>query len=509
MQSSQGNHIGQYKEWSNFKKWNTEEGRKRVQSLEKSLDEEENKLYGSGGREGSINKMNTIRTQLIPSVVEELQFFTTYQITHMYWRYFMWNFAGRQNDRQGNGEFSEGNWISGIKPIDECRIDNTEKLTSLEKWNPGKNAYFFLPLILGIIGLVFQLKRNFKDFTVVLLLFILTGVAIVIYLNQTPLQPRERDYAFAGSFYAFAIWIGLSVYALYHVSRHFNTDILKKIAIGAIGVPVALLVMEYLVSDCYGFSGSLLFMGVVGTVMILIMRFIGSKDAQSSAFFAIAITITAPIIMGMQNWDDHTRADRKTGLAMAINYLESLAPNAIIFTNGDNDTFPLWYAQEVEGIRTDVRVVNLSLLNTDWYIDQMKRQAYNSSPVPFTMTESQYRQGTRDVLFVDPKKETKGYLPVSDALSTALDDSKKIDNGRSKVSYIPSYKMSIPVRPEDAELFRSNVKAGDSLVNSIEFELADGNGNPRSYITKANLAVLDLLAHMDWNRPVYFAVTTG
>ncbi len=509
MHSSQGNHIGQYKEWSNFKNWNSEEGRKRVQALEKSLDDEENKLYGSGGKDGSISKINSIRNQLIPSTGEEIKFFTSYQISHMYWRYFMWNFAGRQNDRQGNGEFSDGNWISGVTPIDECRIDNTEKLTSLEKWNPGKNGYFYLPLILGLIGLVFQLKRNFKDFTVVLLLFILTGVAIVIYLNQTPLQPRERDYAFAGSFYAFAIWIGLSVYALYHVSRTITTESIKNITVACVAAPGVLFLLEYFITDSFGFSGSLLFMGVLAMVMILIMLALRSQKAQTSAVAAFCIAIIAPIIMGMQNWDDHTRADRKTGLAMAINYLESLAPNAIIFTNGDNDTFPLWYAQEVEGIRTDVRVVNLSLLNTDWYIDQMKRQAYNSEPVPFTMTENQYRQGTRDVLFVDPKKETKRYLPVGEALATALDDSKKIDNGRSKVAYIPSSKMTIPVKPEDAEKFRSNLKPGDSLVTSIDFELADDNGNPRSYITKANLAVLDLLAHMDWNRPVYFAVTTG
>ncbi|MFM9005786.1 MAG: hypothetical protein ACKOSR_09840, partial [Flavobacteriales bacterium] len=225
----------------------------------------------------------------------------------------------------------------------------------------------------------------------------------------------------------------------------------------------------------------------------------------SKAAVAIILCLPSTYLLASENWDDHSRAGRKTGIAMAINYLQSLQPNAILFTNGDNDTFPLWYAQEVEGIRTDVRIMNLSLLNTDWYIDQMKRKAYLSDPVPVKMPESKYRQGTRDVLFVDPKNETKGYMPLSEAMAVAMDDTKRIDNGKNKIPYLPSYKLSLNVDSADAEKFRQYLNDGDSLVTRLEWSL----GENKNYITKANLAVLDLMNNMDWNRPVYFAVTTG
>jgi tetratricopeptide (TPR) repeat protein len=402
--------------------------------------------------------------------------------------------------------------MSGVSLIDEERVGNREKISDMEKNNPGFNVYFMLPLILGLIGLVFQMIRSQKDFWVVGLLFVLTGFAIIVYLNQTPQQPRERDYAFAGSFYAFAIWIGLAVYALYYAATQWTFQNVTKLASMTVGGSVIILFAERLATGSNGFGYSLVYMSIVATALLALMMMLGKiiqGETSSKAIAATLICLVTPALMAYQNWDDHSRANRKTGLAMAINYLQSLQPNAIIFTNGDNDTFPLWYAQEVEGIRTDVRVVNLSLLNTDWYIDQMKRQAYDGMPVPFKMPEQKYRQGTRDVMFVDPNRETKGFMPISEAMQVAFDDSKTIDNGRNKIAYLPTYKFSMKVDSAIAESYRPYLNEGDTLVTDIQFSLVDGGGRQRSYITKANLAVLDLLNNMDWNRPVYFAVTTG
>ncbi len=524
MHSNQGNHIKDYKEWSNYQNWNTAKGQEKVKSTEQAIDESEaalnyysqtNKMppgFEDQDPRSLIKSLDRMRLKMIPSAAEDFRFFTAYQIGHMYWRYFMWNFSGRQNDRQGHGEFTEGNWMSGVNFIDEERVGNREKISELERNNRGFNVYYMLPLILGLIGLVFQLIRNQKDFWVVSLLFVLTGLAIIVYLNQTPQQPRERDYAFAGSFYAFAIWIGLAVYALYFAATELTFQTLGRIASMTVGGSVIILFAERIATDGNSFGYSLVYISFLATALIGLMMLLGkvlSKESSVTAMIATLLCLIAPTLMAFQNWDDHSRANRKTGLAMAINYLQSLQPNAIIFTNGDNDTFPLWYAQEVEGIRTDVRVVNLSLLNTDWYIDQMKRQAYDGAPVPFKMPEQKYRQGTRDVMFVDPNRETKGFMPISEAMSVALDDSKTVDNGRNKIAYLPTYKFSLKVDPAVAESYKQYLNEGDSLVTDIQFSLADAGGRPRSYITKANLAVLDLLNNMDWNRPVYFAVTTG
>ena len=272
----------------------------------------------------------------------------TYQIGHMYWRYFMWNFVGRQNDVQGHGELLNGNWITGIKSLDAIWLGNQDKLTSEMKNTPSRNTYYMLPLLLGILGLVYQLVRDRNNFWVIALLFVFSGMAIVVYLNQTPIQPRERDYSYVGSFYAFSIWIGLGVLALYETARKY----LKP---------------------------------------------------KSAATLAIALSLSVPLVLAAENWDDHDRSGRTFARDFAYNYLNSCEPNAILFTNGDNDTFPLWYAQEVEGIRRDVRVVNLSLLGTDWYSEQMKWKTYNSEPLPITMDFDKFVQGTRDVVYIIDK----------------------------------------------------------------------------------------------------------
>ncbi len=525
MHSSQDSHIAEYKEWSNYQDYNTERGREKVTANEQQIALYEyalNYYSKSGGQlpkeieetdiRSVIKKLDRYYEKMVPSKSEELQFFSNYQIGWMYLRYFMWNFAGRQNDNQSHGEFQNGNWISGIDAIDEERIGNREQLTDMEKSNKGANKYYYLPLILGLIGLVFQLVYKPKDFFVITLLFLLTGAAIVVYLNQTPLQPRERDYAFAGSFYAFTIWIGLSVFALYHAIvslTHKQLSTIASMSIGGAGIVAA---VEFVASDTNAFGLSLLLIAFVATALMALMLVIGKAlqgDSILKGIIPVALAFPVVIILCSANWDDHSRANRRTGIAMAINYLQSLQQDAIIFTNGDNDTFPLWYAQEVEGIRTDVRVVNLSLLNTDWYIDQMKRRAYDGAPVPFKMPEQKYRQGTRDVLFLDPDNQTKDFMPVSEAMTYALDDAKFKENGKSKIAYLPTYKFSMPVDAAAKERFRPYLNEGDSLVDQITWQLVNANGRPKTYITKAQLMVLDLLSNMDWNRPVYFAVTTG
>lgn len=414
MYSSQGSHIQQYKIWAELK--------------------------------------DLKRT---PTFGENMGYFFSYQVNWMYLRYFMWNFAGRQNDTQGQGDFVDGNWKTGIGFYDEARLGNQEFVPELSKNNKANNSYYMIPLLIGLLGLVYQLLRHRNDFIVVGLLFVLTGFAIVVYLNQTPLQPRERDYAYAGSFYAFAIWIGLGVTAIY-----FWLKLMLK------NIPSAAL-----------------------------------------AGLAFLISVSAPILMAAQGWDDHDRSDRRTGIDMAKNYLNSLQPNAIIFTNGDNDTFPLWYAQEVEGVRTDVRVVNLSLLNTDWYIDQMKRRQYESAPVPFSIPEFKYRQGTRDLIVLN---SDSALTPLEEALSYCLDDSKIQDFGYKKFSVMPNYQFSYAVSKENQAKFSQYVGENDSLVNTMSFALMDDDGeSPRQFITKAQLMVMDLIVHNNWERPIYFAVTTG
>jgi len=290
-----------------------------------------------------------------PSFGQNLRYFFSYQVGHMYLRYFMWNFAGRQNDIESQGEINNGNWISGIGPIDALRLGNQDIPGHWD--NPARNKFYFLPLILGIIGLFFQMNRSKKQFFVVLLLFVMTGIAIIVYLNQHPYQPRERDYAYVGSFYTYAIWIGLGVLGIYHFLADRSKNH-KALAIGTTAV-------------CF---------------------------------------ILVPVIMGAEGWDDHDRSGKYAARDYAFNYLESCGPNAVLFTNGDNDTFPLWYAQEVEGKRTDIRVVNYMLSSGAWYVHQLMRKVYDSEKLPFTLSSKQYDKGVNM------------YVPVVDARESFLSE---------------------------------------------------------------------------------------
>ena len=389
----------------------------------------------------------------MPTQWENIKFFFSYQVNFMYWRYFMWNFSGRQNDIQGNGEVLNGNWITGIPFIDEILVGPQEDMPFDIINNKGHNVYYMLPLLLGILGLLFQAysgQKGIQSFWVTFFLFFMTGLAIVLYLNQTPYQPRERDYAYAGSFYAFCIWIGFGVAALAKGLERY----------GKLNPVIA---------------------GSVATVLCLFI----------------------PIQMAGQNWDDHDRSGRYVCRDFGSNYLESCEPNAIIFTNGDNDTFPLWYAQEVEGVRTDVRVCNTSYLQTDWYIDQMKKQAYESAPLPITWTRDQYIQGTRDAAYVFPL--TKDSIDLNTALNFVRSDDpkfKKIPGINQELDYIPADKLYYKVDSARGAKILGGKTEG--MVDRMMINLAGKNA-----LGKQELTILDMLQTNNFERPMYYAITVN
>ncbi len=440
MWSSDPEHVNAYLSWANID--------------EKDIYQAKTDEDGNLARDNQGNIIyDQTKPKRSPSFGKNLKFLFNYQIGHMYFRYFMWNFAGRQNDMQSHfrDEITKGNWISGIKFIDEARLGNQNDLPRSLLSNKARNKYYMLPFLLGLIGLVFQFRKRQDDFWITLALFIMTGVAIVIYLNQNPIQPRERDYAYAGSFYAFAIWIGLGVLAFYDILNRY----LPQTAGGII-------------------AGIICFMGV-------------------------------PYIMGKENWNDHDRSGRYMARDFAYNYLNSCEQNGILFTNGDNDTFPLWYAQEVEGIRTDVRVMNLSYLGADWYIEQMHRKVYDSDPVPMTLTKDKYIAGKRDIVYLIER--LKGYTDLKQAIDFLADDSdrsKRIPNYSERIDYMPNRRFSIPVNKEKV-LANGTVspKFADQVVPEIQWDLA------HNYILKNHLIVLDLLATNNWERPVYYAITVS
>jgi len=395
-----------------------------------------------------------------PSLGSNIAYMLEYQLGYMYWRYFMWNFTGRQDDIQGKYDM-HGNWISGIKPIDSYFLGiSQDNLPSDVLNNKARNTYYFLPLLLGLIGLLFLFNTDKKLFWTMLVFFLFTGIAIQVYTNVRPFEPRERDYSVVGSFYVFALWIGFGVYALYDLISKFSKQKLLAPAV---------------------------------TILCLVL---------------------VPGILAANNWDDHDRSGKETANAMARQYLESCAPNAILFTIGDNDTFPLWYLQEIEGIRTDVRVVNTSLFQTDWYIDQMKRKAYESDPVPSQLTHDQYRYGTRDFVLVQPV--TKDTLDIKEALNFVtsenprtkyqyiLQQEQNIDLSRARsqelnYNYLPSQYLRIPV--DKASVLKNGIvkaKDADKIAPHIDLKITG------SVLPKNRLLMLDIVANNNWERPIYF-----
>ena len=385
-----------------------------------------------------------------PTFGANLKFFFDYQLNWMYWRYFMWNFAGRQNDIHSPtpGELFTGNWESGIGFIDKARLGDQSDAPAYLRDNRAKNHYYMLPLLIGIIGIFFQFARDKRGSWVTFLMFFMTGIAIVIYLNQPPYQVRERDYAYAGSFYAFSIWIGLAVLALYS-----------------------------------WISGSL-------------SRSTAARTAVAAAVSAACLGV--PVLMAQQNWDDHDRSNRATAVEMARNYLNSVGHQGILITHGDNDTFPLWYAQEVEEVRTDVRICNTSLLGTDWHIDQMKYACNESQPLPLTVGAEQYLYGTNEFIYIYDTRDT--IIPISTVMDVFKHPKAKIEltSGRM-VDYIMSRKISVPVNREN--VIRYGIleeKYADLIPDEIVLTMpAD-----KDYITKPELFMLDLLSNYQWDRPI-------
>lgn len=386
-----------------------------------------------------------------PTMAFNLEFLLRYQINWMYWRYFMWNFVGRENGEQGMEPWNprNGHWLSGINFIDSARLYNQDKLPATIKDNQARNKYYFLPLIFGMLGLLYQLNRRRRDFFALMVLFLFTGLGIIFYSNQPPNEPRERDYVLVGSFFTFCIWIGLAVPAVY--------EVLKE-RIAALG--------------------------------------------RVTPWVACVAVLSAPGIMAFQNFDDHSRMGQYAARDYASNFLESLDPNAIMFTYGDNDTYPLWYAQEVEGIRRDVRIVNLSLIAVDWYIEGLRRKVNDSAPIKLTIPTEAYRGDKRNQLFFIPGRSTDQELPLDQALKFLSKDSPISIQGTELETYLPSNNLYIPV-DKQRMLASGLLPAADSarIVDKIPVEI------DRQYITKDQLAILDVLMSNFYDRPIYFSVT--
>ena len=432
-------------------------------------------MGGIKGNTVEIERAGERQQIKVPTFFENIYFFMSYQVNFMYWRYFMWNFSGRQNDIQGNGELEHGNWLTGIPFIDNMRLGDQSLLPTELKNNKGHNVFYALPLILGLIGFFWQVNKRskyngvmvdegVKQFWVVFFLFFMTGLAIVIYLNQTPMQPRERDYAYAGSFYAFAIWCGLGVAA---ISDMLSNSILRNRALAS---------------------------AVISCACVLV-----------------------PVQMASQTWDDHDRSARYTCRDFGQNYLQSLDKGSypIIFTNGDNDTFPLWYNQETEGFRTDARVCNLSYLQTDWYIDQMKRPAYDSPSVPISWKRIQYVSGTREGVQVRPgtiEQVMEYYKNEPEVLRELLGDNpyelkniidKWILNDNPDFQIIPTDSIVMTV---DKEAVRKSgmMIAADSIPDVMHISLKG-----KRAIYKSELMIYEMLCRTNWTRPLYIACTVG
>jgi hypothetical protein len=434
----------------------------------------------------------------IPTFADNLEWFFTYQMGFMYWRYFMWNFAGRQNDIQGGGNIRDGNWISGIAPLDNMRLGDQAQLPSSIQNNKATNKLFLLPFLLGVVGCVFQFFRDRRDWVAAFLLFFFTGIAIVLYLNQPGNQPRERDYAFAGSFYAYAIWIGLAVVGFVRMAKEVQEkSLLNNVALS--GAALTFVILFF--SDLNHMNGGAVMASLIGAGLFAgltygvtyLTRAIGKSNMKTAALVATAVCLIAPVVMASQEWNDHDRSKKTLAPDLARDYLESCPKNAVLFTFGDNDTYPLWYAQEVEGVRPDIRILNTSLLGIDWYVNQLRYKVNESAPIDVIWRADQIR-GLQYIMF-EPGGDQTRFYDLKDVMQNVV-------GRQSPISSFPVHKFSIPVTPA------ARAMAGDTsaiAANEIRIDL----GESRNYLTLDQLTILNVIAANEWKRPICFTSPYG
>ena len=458
-------------------------------------------------REGSVVYAGQPLAVKIPNLADNIRWFMTYQMGFMYWRYFMWNFAGKQNDVQGGGNRRDGNWLSGLSFIDDLRLGDQAKMPDSIKHNKENNKLFLLPFILGIIGCVYQFIKNRQDWIVSFLLFFFTGAAIVVYLNQAGNQPRERDYAFAGSFYAYAIWIGLSVVALVRLARDIQDQLGFKNTVLYSGAITALVM---LMSDANAVNGKSLFAAILGgviasvitAILIYAVRSASNKGSnlRTAAIASTALCIIVPIIMGAQEWNDHDRSKKTLAPDVAYDYLVGCPKNAILFTFGDNDTYPLWYAQEVEGVRPDVRIVNTSLLGIDWYVNQLRYKVNESPAFDVIWSEDQLRGFTYVINNGDKASTTQ---PLYQFLKNTLGGALNNENKSGMRLAIPSH-LTVPV---DVNYVKQAglVKPTDTVLNQITLDISPN----KTFFSLDQLTMLSVLASSNWKRPICFTSPYG
>jgi hypothetical protein len=443
-----------------------------------------------------------------PSYADNINWFITYQSGFMYWRYFMWNFAGKQNDIQGFGNKRDGNWISGISVIDNARLGDQSKLPESLKHNKATNKLFLIPFILGIFGCVYHFLKNRRDWIVSFLLFFFTGLAIVLYLNQPGNQPRERDYAFAGSFYAYAIWIGLSVIGFVRMAREREDKktFTNVLLYGGMATFIVTLLSNTNTSGGAAFLSSIV-AAVIYAAVVAAIHFItkaasgNGSNLRMATILSFILCMSAPVLMASQEWDDHDRSKKTLAPSLAKDYLESCAPNSILFTFGDNDTYPLWYAQEVEGVRPDIRIINTSLLGIDWYVNQL-RYKVNESPAIDVIWAPEQIAGLSYLMFrpEGDQAQPRPLKPLMQSIGQTL--SQQEDRTDIQVTF-PTRRFAVDVDPAAAKASGA-INATDSAYSQLVFELPE-----RNYLTLDQLTILNIIAANGWKRPIYFTSPYG
>jgi hypothetical protein len=449
-----------------------------------------------------------------PTYGDNINWFFSYQMSLMYWRYFMWNFSGKQNDIQGLGNKRDGNWVTGIGFLDNARLGDQSKLPDSIRQNGATNYFFLLPFLLGIIGCVYQYLQNKKDWIVSFLLFFFTGIAVVLYLNQPGNQPRERDYAYVGSFYAFALWIGLALIAFVQIaSKKLSQAHYRDFLFYTPGLAFLVTFMSCFPGNGQGAMINALAAAAIAALLGAGLSWLLGKISGQGQQQPLLITLTTvcclsvPVLMANQNWDDHDRSHKTTAPDLARNYLESCAPNAILFSFGDNDTYPLWYAQEVEGIRTDIRVVNNSLLGIDWYINQLRYKINDADSIDMIWDAAKVQGNTRNYVLYNPVAgiDQEAFYDLYDVMKNYVgsDDPSRMDNTRGEpLNMIPVSRVVVPV-DRTTVLQNGTANATDSILADFAFEL------PKRALLKNDLIILNIIAANKWKRPIYFTSPFG